>query len=200
MRRFASVFFCFGHYLAAASLRGQISKSLPYRSLVPRRGFSERLRGQPNLLRAARTDSGDRHTTPTPAGTVSVEQLQHPLSRKGERLIRQGAEFLAMGDHEKAIAEFQLALKERSAIPYAHSLLGSEYLKINRSGRDRVAGAGRQTSAADAVNHANLGYACSCWATPERAEQEVRRALDLDRNNAKTRLVLGLITHAGGKA
>jgi len=135
------------------------------------------------------------------AGTVSVEQLQHPLSRKGASLLARAKNFADMGDHGKAIAELQLALKERSAIPYAHSLLGSEYLRINR-----VPAAIEALEQAvkllprSAVNHANLGYAWFLQGDAQRAEIEVRQALDLDRaqgqNDEKTRRVLSIITHA----
>jgi tetratricopeptide (TPR) repeat protein len=134
-----------------------------------------------------------------PAGTVSVEQLQHPLSHKGEKLIRQAQNFAAMGDHDKAIAELQLALKEPSAIPYAHSLLGTEYLRTNQApAAIEALEQAVKLLPRNAVNHANLGYALFLMGDAERAEQEVRRALDLDRDNEKTRRVLGLITHAGG--
>src|ERR1700683_5117945 len=98
--------------------------------------------------------------TISPAGTVSVEQLQHPLSRKGVRLLRQAQNFAAMGDHGKAIAELQLALKERSAIPYAHSLLGSEYLRINQApAAIEALEQAIKLLPRNAANHSNLGYA-----------------------------------------
>jgi tetratricopeptide (TPR) repeat protein len=140
-----------------------------------------------------------------PAGAVSVEQLQHPVSRKGDGLLRQALNFAAMGDHPKAIAKLQLALKEPSAVPYAHSMLGTEYLRINQ-----VPAAIEALEKAvkllprDAVNHANLGFALFLSGSAERGEQEVRQALELDRalhqNDEKTRFVLGLILHARGSA
>jgi tetratricopeptide (TPR) repeat protein len=135
-----------------------------------------------------------------PAGTISVEQLQHPVSRKGDGLLRRALSFSAKGEHGKAIAQLQMALKERSAMPYAHSLLGSEYLKINQvpAAIDSLEQAVKLLPR-NAVDHSNLGYAFFLLGDIERAEREVRQALDLDRNNAKTRFVLGLITHAGGR-
>jgi tetratricopeptide (TPR) repeat protein len=141
--------------------------------------------------------TGSQKITDSRAGTVSVERLQHPLSRKGANLIRKAQNFSSMGDHGKAIVELQLALKERSAIPYAHSLLGSEYLRINQ-----VPAAIEALEQAvkllprEAINHANLGYALFLVGYAERGEQEVRRALELDRNNEKTRHVLSIITQA----
>jgi Flp pilus assembly protein TadD len=141
-----------------------------------------------------------RGLEPTPsatAGKISVDELQHPLSRKGESLIRQAQNFVAMGDHDKAISELRLALKERSAIPYADSLLGVEYLKTNQvpAAIDALEQAVKLMPRS-VPNHSNLGYAFFLMGYLERGEQEVRRALDLDRNNEKTRRVLSLITHA----
>jgi len=136
-------------------------------------------------------------TAPQPAGTVSVEQLQHPLSRKGAGLIRQAQNFIAMGDHDKAIAKLQEALQESTAAPYARSLLGSEYLRINAlPAAIEALEQAVNLLPRNAVNHANLGYAYFLKGYLERGEQEVRRALDLDHNNEKTRYVLSLITHA----
>jgi tetratricopeptide (TPR) repeat protein len=130
-----------------------------------------------------------------------VEQLQHPVSRKGDGLLRQARNFAAMGDHRKAIAQLQLALKEPSAMPYAHSLLGTEYLRINQ-----VPAAIEALEQAikllprNAINHANLGFALFLSGLAERGEQEVRKALELDhalhQNDEKTRHVLSLILHA----
>lgn len=136
-----------------------------------------------------------------PAGTVSVEQLQHPVSRKGDSLIRQALNFVAMGDHPKAIAKLKLALKEPSAMPYAHSLLGTEYLRINQvpAAIDALEQAIKLLPR-NAVNHANLGYALFISGLAERAEQEARKALELDhaqhQNDEKTRHVLSLIVNA----
>jgi len=142
---------------------------------------------------------GPEPQIPEPAGAVSVEQLQHPLSRKGEKLILQAKNFAAKGDHGKAIAELQLALKERSAIPYAYSLLGSEYLKSGQvpDAIDSLEQAVKLLPR-NVINHSNLGYALYLRGELERAEKEVRQALDIDRNNKTTRFVLGLVTHARG--
>jgi tetratricopeptide (TPR) repeat protein len=149
----------------------------------------------------------DSPRTPEPqiserARTVSVDELQHPLSRKGAGMIRQAKNFAAMGDHGKAIAELQLALKERSAIPYADSLLGTEYLRTSQvPAAIEVLEQAVKLLPRIAINHANLAYALFLQGDDsQRAEKEVREALDLDRNNEKTRHVLNLITHARERA
>ncbi len=211
MRRFAARFavlyltLC----LTMVSLWGQIPKLAPQFAPL---GALARAEDSPQAL-ANNQIFYNSPRTPEPhtsqpdgtvsAGTVSVEQLQHPLSRKGASLLARAKNFAAVGDHGKAIAELQLALKERSAIPYAHSLLGSEYLKI-----DQVPAAIEALEQAvkllprNAVNHANLAYAWFLQGDAQRAEIEVRQALELNRaqgqNDAKTRRVLSLITHARG--
>jgi tetratricopeptide (TPR) repeat protein len=205
MRRFAVLYFI------AVSALGQTGKPMPFERLTHAedspasladnqisygnpRGLEPKASEPAGAISAAGTISPAR--TISPAGTISVEQLQHPLSRKGARLLRQAQNFVAIGDHGKAIAELQLALKERSAIPYANSLLGSEYLRINQ-----VPAAIEALEQAvkllprNAANHSNLGYALFLLGHAERAEQEVQRALELDRNNQTTRHVLSIVTH-----
>ena len=134
---------------------------------------------------------------PAPAATVSVEQLQHPISRKGAKLLAQARNFAAMGRHDKAIQQLQLALQERSAIPYVHSMLGVEYLKTKQ-----VSAAVAELEQAVALlprnvpDHSNLGYALFLSGDLERAESETRQAIELDHNNPKTQYVLGQIVHA----
>jgi Flp pilus assembly protein TadD len=134
---------------------------------------------------------------PIPAGTVSIEQLQHPVSSKGAKLLGKARNFSAMGQHDKAIAQLQIALKERSAAPYAHSMLGAEYLKMNR-----VPEAISELEQAltmlprNVPDRSNLGYALFLSGDLNRAETEARRALELDRGNPKTRHVLDQILKA----
>lgn len=211
-------------YLFAASLWGQIPKSLiPTPSLTPMGAASLGVApiGTPSIGTVPRAEDSPgaaadnqifygspRLPEPQvsePVGAVSVEQLQHPVSRKGDGLLRQARNFADMGDHQKAIAKLQLALKERSAIPYAHSMLGTEYLKTNQ-----VPAAIEALEQAikllprDAVNHSNLGVALFLSGSAERGEQEVRKALELDhaqhQNDEKTRFVLSLILRTRGSA
>jgi tetratricopeptide (TPR) repeat protein len=198
MRRVAVPFavLCLTLFLTTASLWGQMPTMAPLGALARAEDSPETVANNEIFYNSPRAPEPEASV---PAGTISVEQLQHPLSRKGANLIRKARNFAAMGDHEEAIAELQLALKERSAIPYAHSLLGSEYLRINQ-----VPAAIEALEQAvkllprSAANHSNLGYALFLLGDLERAEWEVRRALDLDHNNEKTRLVLSIVTHAGG--
>ena len=134
---------------------------------------------------------------PSTAATISTERLQHPLSSKGAKLIGKAQEYAHAGDHLKAIAELHRALKETSAIPYAHSILGVEYLKTGQlaeaTGELEQA---VQLLPRDAVNHSNLAYALFLGKDNDAAEREVRRALELDRSNAPAQRLLGYILKA----
>jgi tetratricopeptide (TPR) repeat protein len=192
MRRFAVSFAVL--YLSAASLWGQTPKYAGLGALTHAEDSLDSFENNQIFYNNLR---GPELSVPAPAGTVSVEQLQHPLSRRGERLLRRAKNFAAMGDHDKAIAALQVALKEPSAVPYAHSLLGSEFLRVNEiPAAIEALEQAVKLLPRTAVNHSNLGYALFLLGDAQRAEQEVRQALDLDRNNEKTRRLLGFITHA----
>jgi Flp pilus assembly protein TadD len=102
-----------------------------------------------------------------------------------------------MGRHDKAIQQLQLALKERSAVPYAHSMLGAEYLKIDQL-QPAIAELEQAVTLLprNVPDHSNLGYALYLSGDLDRAETETRQALELDRDNAKTQRVLNQILRA----
>jgi tetratricopeptide (TPR) repeat protein len=204
MRRIAVLFAVL--YLTGVSLWGQIPKPAQLGVVSHAEDSSGVVESTPGIAesndkvyKGPPAPQDPEASVHAPAGTISVEQLQHPVSRKGANLLHRAQNFSDIGDHGRAIAELQLALKERSAIPYADSLLGSEYLRINQiPAAIEALEQAVKLMPRNAVNHSNLGYALFLMGYVERAEQEVRRALDLDRNNEKTRRVLGIITHAGG--
>jgi tetratricopeptide (TPR) repeat protein len=126
--------------------------------------------------------------------TVSTDQLQHPLSSKGAKMIRKAQDYFQSGDHMKAIEELKRALAEPSAAPYAHSLLGTEYLKTGKiDAAETELEQAIQALPHDPALHSNLGYALVLRGEPDRGEQEVRKALELDRNNSPAQRILGYI-------
>jgi tetratricopeptide (TPR) repeat protein len=128
------------------------------------------------------------------AGTVSVDEARHPLSGKGERLIEKGQQYASAGDHRKAIDEFKKALNERSSAPYAHSLLGVEYLKTKNfpAAIDQLRAAVLSLPNVS-VNHSNLGYAYCLTGKREAAERELREAIRLDSVAPQPQYLLGLL-------
>jgi tetratricopeptide (TPR) repeat protein len=137
---------------------------------------------------------GSRQSENRPGGIVSVEQLRYPVSRKGQKLIRTANRYAEKGESAKAIQAFQEALNEPSAIPYARSSLGVEYLRVGQTALaiPELEEAVRLLPR-NAVNHSNLAYALYLIGQFDRAEFEVRQALALDRKSVRTRFVMGLV-------
>lgn len=129
-----------------------------------------------------------------PAGTTSVDELRHPLSGKGQRLIESGQRYAKAGDHDRAIAEFRKGLRESASAPYACALLGIEYLRT----RDFPAAVASLTEAIQymprlSANHSNLGYAFFLMGKRDSAERELREAVKLDNVAPQPRYLLGLL-------
>jgi Tfp pilus assembly protein PilF len=126
-------------------------------------------------------------------GAVSVAQLRHPLSRKGFELIQTLLSYLNMGQREKAQAELVKALQEPSAAPYAHAILGTEYLM-----ESQVAAAVPELENAAQVLpissvHSNLGYALCMTGQSKRGQRELEEALRLDGESSKARYLMGVL-------
>src|SRR5258708_24157135 len=66
------------------------------------------------------------------AGTVSVRQLQHPLSKNALHAFAKAQHYSDAGDHAKAIAELRRMLDDASAQGYARGNLGAEYLRAGQ--------------------------------------------------------------------
>jgi tetratricopeptide (TPR) repeat protein len=131
---------------------------------------------------------------PPPAQTVSVDQLRNPLTRKAAAMLRKAQDLSHEGDHEKALAQLRIALREPSAIPYARSIMGVEYLRL----RNPAAALSELEEAVrllphDAVDHANLAYTLFLLGQKERAQQEVDRALELDPQNSHAQYLKGVM-------
>lgn len=126
-------------------------------------------------------------------GVVSAEELRHPLTGNSLRAIITAQEHLKSGQRERGIEELRRAMNDPVAMPYAISILGAEHLKIGQTDT-----ALRELEQAVHLlprpeNHSNLALALYCARQTERGLEEVRKALRLDPEKAKTRLVLGLL-------
>lgn len=128
------------------------------------------------------------------ASTVSAEELRHPVSGKGRKLLDKARRYALAGDDSRAIAELKLALKEPSAVAYAHGYLGTEYLK-----RGQTTQAIEEIEQAiallphSAVDHSNLGYALCVHGQTGRGLQEIETALSLDQHLLKAHFLKGVI-------
>ena len=129
----------------------------------------------------------------TPAGKISAELLAYPLSNKALQMLRKALEISKAGDHARAIQQLQKTLaKYPSAGAYVYSLLGVEYLKTVQI-QEAVDALERSVKLLphDASNHANLGLAFLAKGESDRAQSELRRALDLDPHYAMASQLLG---------
>jgi tetratricopeptide (TPR) repeat protein len=125
--------------------------------------------------------------------TVSVAELRHPLSRKGQALIAKAQNDLHAGKTEEARAELAKAMQEPSAVPYAHSVLGAMYLRLGRL-PEAIAELGLAVQLLPiAVNYSNLGYAHWANGDTEQGEQELQQSLQLDHSSPQAHYLLGLL-------
>jgi tetratricopeptide (TPR) repeat protein len=129
--------------------------------------------------------------------TVSTDQLRHPLKGKALRKIRKAESLIAAHEFARAREVLQKAARDSAAAPYAHSLLGQEYLRVMRFPEAivelRIA---VQLLPSNVPDRANLGYALLLTGQTAAAEAELRRALELQPSNPRTHLVLGLLCYA----
>jgi Flp pilus assembly protein TadD len=118
--------------------------------------------------------------------TVSVELLRYPLSAKALYMLQKALQISEQGDHAGAVKQLQKTLtKCPGTDAYVDSLLGVEYLKTGQF--SEAIDALEQAVLLlphDASNHANPGLALVCKGQYDRAEPELRRALELDPHNA----------------
>ncbi|HEY1241147.1 MAG TPA: tetratricopeptide repeat protein [Bryobacteraceae bacterium] len=125
--------------------------------------------------------------------TVSVQQLRHPLTRKARRLLAKAESYLKHGQRAKGKEQLTEAVREPSAAPYAHAMLGTEYLR-DRQLPDAIV---ELETAARALPmsgvHSNLGFALCLTGDIKRGQEELEEALRLDGNSAKTRFLLGIV-------
>jgi Flp pilus assembly protein TadD len=130
-----------------------------------------------------------------PARTIPAELLQYPLSDKARHMLQKALQTSNAGDHANAIKELQKTLvKWPGTGPYVYSLQGVEYLKTGRM-PEAVQALERAVAFLphDASNHANLGLALACQGQYDRAEPELRRALDLDPHNSVAGKLLSVL-------
>ena len=124
--------------------------------------------------------------------TVSADALRHPLSSKARRLFDKAMHFAELGNHHAAIDGLRDALvKCPSDAPYAHTLLGLEYMEVQQYGdaKESFAEAARLMPR-ESSSHSNLGLSLAIVGDWDTAEKEERKALQLDKSNSRAQLIL----------
>lgn len=131
---------------------------------------------------------------PVGSGTVSVGQLQHPLSARAKKIFEAAEKASSKGEYLREIEILRGALADGSAAPYARMNIGIAYIKAGQaaSAVPDLQEAARMMPE-DPAAHTNLAYALLLNKRMDEGEVECRRALQFDRNNAKARWVMGSI-------
>ena len=132
--------------------------------------------------------------TPAYPATISKDVLMHPLSAKARRRLVKAINLAKLGEHPAAIKELrETLLKEPSSAPYAQNLLGVEYVQNQQfaEARNSFEEAVRLMPH-ESVNHSNLGVSLAVAGDWNSADQEARKALELDPNNASAKTLLDL--------
>jgi Tfp pilus assembly protein PilF len=117
------------------------------------------------------------------------------MTAKVRQRLRKAMERMDSGDHETAIRLLLETLTKYSdSAPYVQSLLGVEYVKT-----DRFKAAVTSFEQAvwflphEAMAHYNFGLALVCAGDYDRAEQQFRRALELDPKNPRMQARLSAV-------
>jgi tetratricopeptide (TPR) repeat protein len=129
----------------------------------------------------------DRSTVhQAPARTIPAELLRYPLSAKALHMLQRALQISESGDHAGAVKQLQKTLaKCPGSAAYADSLIGVEYLKTAQIPEAiHALEQAVKLLPHDASNHANLGLSLLIAKHYDRAQPELRRALELDPHNA----------------
>ena len=129
---------------------------------------------------------------PLGLGTISVQELEHPLEEKGLQALKKAQELLAAGDSTRAMEHLRTAMKYPGAEPVALSILAAQHLK--RGDVDTAIIELQQAialSPGSAANHSNLAYALGIRGRSDEGLKEARTALQLDPGHPRYRYVIG---------
>jgi Flp pilus assembly protein TadD len=135
--------------------------------------------------------------------TVSTDVLRHPLSSKARRLFEKAMHFAELGNHPAAIEGLRDALVKCPAdAPYAQNLLGLEYIEARQYTEAKASFAeAARLMPRESSNHSNLGLSLAIMGEWDSAEQEERKALQLDKSNDKAKVILeALLVHKRNRA
>jgi tetratricopeptide (TPR) repeat protein len=132
---------------------------------------------------------------PAPPGTISADLLRQHLPSKARALLQKAQRAADAGDHAGAIELLESTLvRYPESAAWTQSMLGVEYLKTRQF--DAAVTALEQAVALlphEAVDHSNLGFALASTGHYDQAEQELRRAAELDSGNLKIRALLATV-------
>lgn len=113
---------------------------------------------------------------------ISADELRHPLTDKGRRILLKAWNYSKKGDHSLAIATIREGVtRVRSLIPYSHGFLGIEYIQTDHA-REAVAELKEfaELFPHDAPGRSNLALSLCLTGDLDGAEREAKLALYLE--------------------
>ena len=131
---------------------------------------------------------------PPPSGPVSVIQLWHPPPKQAVQMAARAMHLADAGQHAKAAAELEKAIRIAPEFADARNDLGVQYMALGRY-EDALAQLQAAVRIAPAVSHAHSNLALALWklGRPADAESAVRQAVALDPANLRAHLILGTL-------
>jgi tetratricopeptide (TPR) repeat protein len=125
-------------------------------------------------------------------GAISADLLRYPVPSKAVHMLQEARRAADAGDHPGAIRTLEKTLaKYPDSAAWAQSMLGVEYLKTYQL---PAAVAALEQAVLllprDGVNRSNYGLSLVLTGQYDRAQQELRRALELDPRNLKAKQLL----------
>ncbi len=123
--------------------------------------------------------------------TVSAERLLHPPAKRALRAARKAQKLSQSGNHARAAAELEGAVRDDPYFSDAYNNLGVQYMRLGRSA-DAVA-AFRRAIALDPggpLQRANLAVTLACSGRLEEAETWASSSVRLDPANPESRRIL----------
>jgi len=178
--------------IAGAPVSGQGFSNNPYDQT---RVFGYSSRGLMELEESMPMFPDSHQHVTSGASTISADVLRHPLSSKARRRLEKALHLSELGKHPAAIQELRETLaKEPSCAPYAHNLLGVEYVESGQfdDARNSFEEAVRLMPH-ESVNHSNLGFSLAVAGDWTSAENEARTAIQLDPANSRAKTLLDLV-------
>ena len=130
-----------------------------------------------------------------PAQTISTDLLRHPISYKTRGMLQRALYWMRLGKHQEAIHQLEHTLaKDPASAAYVHSLLGFEYMQTDQF---TAAVSSFETAVSllphDAINRTNFGISLLAVGDYKRAEEEVRRAHELEPKNPEIQRFLDAV-------
>jgi hypothetical protein len=134
-----------------------------------------------------------------PAMAISADLLRHPLPPKARQTLEKAQRAADAGDHTAAVRLLEgMLAKYPDSSAWMQSLLGVEYMKT-----DQFAAAVSAFQQAvlllphSAIDRSNLGVSLAAVGQYDRAERELRRALELNCDNVKAKQLLEVLIDNG---